>query len=173
MKLVVDWLQLAASLAVLVGLGLVVLELRQARAIAQSEMVSESFAIGAENVSAVMGESPARALARACLEPAALTPDELIVVSFYYSHRIALVRRFASITRATELYPDENWQLYARSNVLPEVFSSEVGRAWWRTHAPYKGDETLKAIGDELLAELGPPTCGDDLRAMAALLDRG
>ena len=166
----VDWLQLAASLAVLVGLGLVVIELRQARAIAQGEIVSESFSIGGENVSAVMGENPARALARACLEPADLAPEEMLVVSFYYSHRIALVRRFASITRATRLYPDENWQIYARENVLPEVFSSEVGRAWWRTHAPYKGDETLKAIGDDLLDELGPPSCGDDLRAMAELL---
>ena len=172
MKLVVDWLQLAASIAVLVGLGLVVLELRQARAIAQGEMVSESFSIGAENVSSMMGENPSHALARACLDPSNLSPEELLVVSFYYSHRIALVRRFASITRGTNLYPEESWQSYARSNVLPEVFSSEVGRAWWRTHAPYKGDETLKAIGDELLAELGPPTCGDDLRAMAAILDR-
>lgn len=167
MQRMVDWLQLAASLAVLIGLVLVVVELRQSRAIAEAEIINQSFEIGAANVSAVMGENAAAVLAKACVAPASLTEEELVVASFYNKHRLSLVRRLAVISRSTELYADGAWQAYARGNVLPEIFSSEVGRAWWRTTRPYLGNRELETIGNELLETLGPPSCGDEMRAYA------
>jgi hypothetical protein len=64
MQRFLDWLQLAASIAVLAGLLLVVLEMRQSRAIAEAQVISESFAIGGANVSAVLGDRAADVLGR-------------------------------------------------------------------------------------------------------------
>jgi hypothetical protein len=162
-----DWLQLAASLAMLAGIGLVVLELRQSQSIAQAQIISDSYAIGAANVSTVLGEGAADVLARACTAPESLSHEDLVIAKFYYTHRIALVRRLASISRGTGVYPDSNWQDYARNIVLPEVFDSEIGRAWWRVETP-AGE--LGEIGDAMLEALGPPKCGERLLEVADLV---
>ena len=159
-----DWLQLAASIAVLAGLVLVVFELRQSRAIAEAQIISDSFAIGAANVSTVLGERAADVLARACTAPESMSHEDLVIAKYYYVHRIALVRRLASISVGTGVYADSNWREYARNIVLPEVFDSAVGRAWWQVERP-AGE--LGEIGDALLAESGPPGCGERLLEVA------
>lgn len=148
----------------LVGLVLVVIELRQARSIAEAQIISDSYAIGAANVSTVLGERSADVLAWTRTAPQSLSHEDLVIAKYYYSHRIALVRRLASISSGTGVYPQSSWQRYAREIVLPEVFDSEVGRAWWRVETP-AGE--LGEIGNALLEELGPPRCGERLLEVA------
>lgn len=53
-----NWVQIAATVGVIVGIALVVVELRQAKALSQAETTTQFFAEHSQNARALMGENP-------------------------------------------------------------------------------------------------------------------
>jgi len=59
------WVQVVTSLAIVIGLALVILELQQSREIARAQISSDSFALGAVHNTAMFGEQAAAVKAKA------------------------------------------------------------------------------------------------------------
>jgi hypothetical protein len=70
------WIQLSAALAVMLGLGLVIWELRQAHQLARAQLISDGFLAELEDTRALLGENPTEVIMKGCLTPDELTPAE-------------------------------------------------------------------------------------------------
>lgn len=69
MKYISDWIQGLSAIAIVVGLILVVIELRQAEQIAQAQIWGESNSATMQIYETVMGEESAESLSKACFNP--------------------------------------------------------------------------------------------------------
>ena len=79
-----DWIQVVATLAIVVSIILVLIELRQSREIAEAQLISDQYAIEAGLLHATLGETPAHALAKACEHPGDLTREDTEVLDAWY-----------------------------------------------------------------------------------------
>jgi len=61
-----NWFQFVSMVAVMVGLILVIWELRQAREIVAAQIGADAFILMSQQSAAVMGEDAAKAIAKAC-----------------------------------------------------------------------------------------------------------
>jgi hypothetical protein len=77
---IANWMQVAASIAVLAGLGLVIFELRQARELATAEVLGQQFAMAVQFDSAMFGEDLATSLAKACTGESPITARDAIIL---------------------------------------------------------------------------------------------
>ena len=63
---IANWVQVTATIGVIIGVALVVIELRQAKTMSRAEATTQFFAEIAQNSRAQMGENPASTLSKAC-----------------------------------------------------------------------------------------------------------
>ena len=84
---VANWIQITATIGVLIGIVLVVIELRQAKAIAHANFTANFFSETAQNSRSQMGENPAIVLAKACLRPNEISAQELFVLEGFFGSR--------------------------------------------------------------------------------------
>ena len=70
------WIQLVTTFAVLIGLGLVVWELRQSHELVKAQLISDDFLAQIDDQRTIMGENPAEAIMKGCITPRELTPTE-------------------------------------------------------------------------------------------------
>ncbi len=158
------WVQTATSLAVVGGLALVIWDLNQAHTIAQSQLTSDAFMSSMDNRNAMLGEDAASAVAKACLDPAALDSGEITTLHNFYTNRVNLLRRrqaMSELQGETTIFPEA---------ALSEVFTSAYGRAWWNAgFARLNEDPRLAALGDRVIEQLGPPDCRRFYATMTAI----
>ena len=151
-----NWFQFVSMVAVMVGLILVIWELRQAREIVAAQIGADAFILMSQQSAAVMGEDAAKAIAKACDHPESLTTEEMVVLSSYYAQLIQRIRRTFIIDRRSDILEgDGGWQQWAALN-FSAVFSTSFGRWWWNTTA---WEPEIKGVGDEILRGMGPPDC--------------
>jgi hypothetical protein len=144
-----NWVQAATGLAVIIGLGFVVWELQQNREATQSQLSSDGWQMVTAQEVAVMGESPANALAKACKDPNEMTDAELVVLHNYYNNILNNhMRRLQSLSRRGSFYTEDVWKQSARY-AFGLIFSTPVGRAWWQQAISH--EDELQAIGDDYL----------------------
>jgi hypothetical protein len=125
-----DWIQLISSLAIIAGIGLVVVELRQSEQLTRMQLTSD-YVESMNNVhGAVVGEGLAIALAKACLSPEELTLEETYILDSYYSMQANLVSRMILLTERDELYEEGYWR--GQLSNLRRAFSSHYGQAWFQ-----------------------------------------
>ena len=153
--------QVVTILALILGVFLVVWELRQTREAARAQVSSDSFAMSAATREAMLGESAAEVLAKACTSPESMTDAEVIVLSMYYTNQVQQLYRMIVIDDRSGLY-DGLWRDYA-GNMLGGVFATAPGRAWWETRWQRYGE--LGELGNAMLAELGAPSCRAQMQA--------
>ena len=79
------WLTLGANLGVLVGLLLLITELKQNAEFAQFQFASNSNALSEEIQLAMLGSEPAIAWSKSVLDPASLSEPEIKVLDVYHS----------------------------------------------------------------------------------------
>ena len=159
-------IQLVTSVAVLIGLALVVWELQQARALTIAQLSSDALDLHNERRHAVFGDDAAVALATACEEPASLTTAQRVILDSYYSTLINAIRRreVVSSTSGVEYMEEDRWADSVAWTLAP-ILSSEYGRWWWSKFGPI-APERLRGI-----AERPTGYMGDDCGAFFADFD--
>ena len=88
-----DWTQLAMSVAVVVGLILVVVELRQSHSIARQQAASSNYSDMLATQLTYLGEDFSVTLAKACARPGELTDDELLQMQAYRNVQLITIVR--------------------------------------------------------------------------------
>ena len=156
---IANWVQITATIGVLVGVILVVIELRQAKAIAHANITANFFSEVAQNNRVQMGENPALVLAKACLRPSEITDEELFVIEGFFGSRWALADRSHRLELVGEF--DTPWEAVARKS-LQSVVRFEHGREWLAQHASATNPGLADVVA-ELLEEMENTTCEDSL----------
>ena len=82
-------IQIVTAIAVLIGLGLVVWELQQAKSLAFTQVIHGNVDNLTEGHTSVFGEDLSRVLATACFEPAELDHAGAFVLDAYF-HKVAV-----------------------------------------------------------------------------------
>ena len=151
------WVQIVSGIALVAGLALVLIEMRQTKQLVRTQLIAESEALGLSRNLTLLGENPARALAKTCDSDSEMSREEALVLNhLYYSHLYTVFRAYEVDTRGG--FEDEYWKAIGEAR-LREIFATPHGRAWW-----IAGTKSLRAtpiikFGNQLLNELGPPTC--------------
>ena len=147
-----DIVQLVTGIAVVIGLVLVIWELKQAREMARAQLISDSYQIRYARHAAVMGENASEAISKACREEE-LSSAEARVVMAYYQAQLDEVFRRKLIGDESGLYEDEDWKAIARLE-LRGILSSKFGRLFWEhtTYVDYLPE--LASIADKVMKDL-------------------
>ena len=119
--------------SVILGIGLVVWELRQQREFAETQHVSEDMNQFVTSVQSTMGENVAGSVARACDSPDSLTTEDMIVLQAYYVDVFYRIRKAYDVEAVTSLRT-YGWKRAAGGN-FPIIFSTEFGLWWWAQQA--------------------------------------
>jgi hypothetical protein len=154
MRITLDnWVQIATSLAVLIGLALVIVEMRQTHTLSRAEIGAGSFDLLSSRLLSTVGESFAVARAKSCIAPEDLSDSELIELREYYQASVTLINRQMMMRLIGGF--NYRWQDSAETE-LGGMLETQQGRAWFET---YKEDlkasnAELVAIGEDILSKL-------------------
>ena len=158
--------QTVTGIAVLIGLGLVVWELRQTRQFMEFEAIDRSFAQEMETRRASMGENPMQAYAKACAGEELTLEDQLVLENYFGLRLINVVRGFAIQRRSDVNAPGAR---FSAERDLTEIFALRQGQAWYQEWASNirssKAPAALAVIevAEEVL-ERGIAMCGNTER---------
>ncbi len=146
------FVHVATAIVLLLGLGLVWLELRQAKSLTLAELASQGYSEVIENARTVMGENPAVAISKSCFVPDSLTHEDLVVLDSLYRAQASQIDRL----RVLEAVADFGvpWQQYA-SQFLSDILAQEFGRWWFEENL--SSDPELATIRDQVL--MSNPSC--------------
>ncbi len=163
----VNWLQVLGNFGLIAGLGLVALQIQQNTDITKAQMISEDRGIAVALKLAVLGENPAKVVAKAIDTPGELTTEDMIVLTslqlanYYHKSRNEMLY---SMGFGTETHQFSTPELNAVSTVneflgtphgiaLWEVWQAH-GDGPWANGAPLTG----QAIADTLEGYPRPET---------------
>lgn len=139
-------IQIATGIAVVIGLVMVFVELRQAKSLSLAEITSQGYSEALADLRAVMGENPAPTIAKACYDPEAITPEEHLVLVAFYSSKIGQISRLRVLEAVAEF--GVPWET-AAPQVLIGVLDNEPGRVWFEQNLKY--DPVLYEIGRKVI----------------------
>ena len=144
------WLTLGANFGVLLGLIVLIIEVRQNAAISRAAMESQAnrelgeleMAIARPDISAIWMKSVEA--------PETLTMDEIRAMDgLYVASMLQAEQRFVMATNGIGTEEDAHEHLV---NVLPFVFGSRFGKQWWaRQTAGWEGTRFIE-LGNPILA---------------------
>jgi len=160
------WLGIVGNVAVVIGLIIVAVELRQSSSIANGELAAQFFRDIQDLERSRQDSDFARVYAKSIEDPDELTLAELVQLDGYYN---VLLAQISSARRLVELgLFQQNYEYIVRANVR-DVLYTPFSHIWWRSVAEDWADrETLDFINDELdQMDLSEPTY---LEAMMAKL---
>ena len=155
-----DAVQVVTTIAVVVGLALVIYELRQTSQIAKAQLLSDGFTIEMDRTNVLMGENPMEAVATACVSPRELTLAQSQVLSVYFNGLLFRSVRQKRIAQETGFF-DEIWDAQ-----LPATFRlimrTHYGRIWWQERRQVwlsRDPEVLKAGDRQYELPIDPNVC--------------
>ena len=151
--------QIITGIAVIIGSSLIIYEIRQSRSFIQAELAADVFSYMVQQQTSVMGETPAKTLAKACTAPAELTIEDRIILNSYYGTIIDRLRRSILIEeRSGEQAIAGNWRNYTGNFYL--IFATDYGQWWW--HQTKAGRESdIEQVGDQILQSGSVTACKD------------
>ncbi len=145
------------AVAILTGLVLVLLELRQGQEVAGAQLLSERFSIIANQYNSIIGENAADVIAKACDSPDELTRQELVVMNAYFNSQFLIIRRMKLLSQGSDFSGSEqHWESWA-NGYFNIIIGQPYGRYWWgQVRGYWIGifPEVVK-IGDDVLAKAG------------------
>ena len=149
------WLQVISNVAILIGVILVVWELRQTQAISRAQLASDGIIAQMELSHTLMGENPGLVLSKACLEPDNLTSEEKTILAATFRSRLLLGARSRSTERIGNFGIDDE---QAIRTAFVSVFNYQYFRDQYSIQR-----ESIPAfyagIADEVLEESEPQDC--------------
>ena len=152
------YIQIISGVVLIVGIVLVVIELRQSKALAQAQLASDSWRVVIDRMIAQMGEDTPAAMAKAC-NNLPLTDEEKVTLASRFQLQLAAIGRDQEVSRIAG-FDDTQYRLIG-SQFLP-IFTTETGRRWWQSQRElyYRIAPTVAPIGDSILESMPTPDCG-------------
>ena len=135
--------QLITGAAVIIGVILVVIELRQTRTLTFSQMSQERLAGAIEEKSKVYGENLADVFEKSCVSPEALTVGEALIMHDYFENQVnhimrAFLLQVDGVGFDTAM-ADVDWT-EAAAQFVWNIQRFPAGIAWLNNH-PFWGNE--------------------------------
>lgn len=122
----VDWFQTITALAVLIGLGLVIAELRQTRSIAEAQYANDTYFLLSEQIQPLLEGEILDARVKDCFnEP--LSRKETMVLHWWRIRAVNVAEREKWLS---DLVTEKDWRPNAEAN-FGLVFSTSGGKRWW------------------------------------------
>ena len=164
-----NWIQIVTGISVLIGLALVVWELQLNRDATYSQLSSEYYHIAAQDRAAIYGEGAAEVLAKACHRPNELSESDLIILDEIYNGLMQRVMRMRMLRQRGGFYGADTWR--EGLPLLDGIFSTQIGRAYWKSVAPNLVHEELVLAGNEYLEQWHQPMCDEQHSAWLQTFD--
>ena len=157
---ILDLVQILTGVAVFIGLGLVVIELRQSHDLAEAQLVTDTYAEYFAFVRQQMGENPTPILTKGCLQPGELTQSEMATVMTIVDYRYDAIMRMRALERVGDFGID--WQSTARRN-LQFILGTPIGMVDFQSfkNDPNRWDPQIVEIAEELIAKNELFSCSD------------
>jgi hypothetical protein len=140
--------QSITGIAVVVGLALVIYQLRQDREFTRVQQANDAYAAYGSSVRSGIGEKGAEAWAVACDEPDGLSTEQMIVMSRMLTDQLNRVRAVYTRQMIAEDLISFDWKSAVPGN-FGAIFSTEFGRWWWSTQQHWE-PEIVRAGNDYL-----------------------
>lgn len=142
------WSTVLSNVALVGGLLLVAVQIRQNTAITRAQLVNDYFLADMELELAMMGEDPAASFTKAVFDPGTLNEYDAAVLDRYFNYGLVQVSRLRQMDELG--LADEGWE--ERIRYLRWHLGNEAGRRWWgQIRADGSGDEFVAAIDSILL----------------------
>ena len=149
------WLTLVASLAILVGLVLVAIELNQNTEHLRLQLMAQITDTMKENNRALLGENPTAAIEKSVREPDNLTYAEFRIVDAYLINVLGVWEDRFFLYEAGLVGADD-WKKRIEEEIEFE-FGNRFAKSWWREggrefiepEVVRYIDEALKSVGDD------------------------
>ena len=155
-----------ASLAVIVGLILVIVELRQTKVLVRAQLSSEYNTAWDQRRFTLMGEDAALVVVKVCSNPGTLTMRDVVIYEAMLDDLWGRVWRLRHIEAFADL--GIPWEAEAAQNIRNSLESAH-GR-WYAAHiAPTKWGTTLTDIAARLVEANDYDDCGDELSSFLKL----
>jgi len=147
-----DWVQIVTGIAVVVGLGLLIWELKQNREIASAQIASDNSAAILAHRSMLIGEEPASVVAKACDSPEELTSTDIEIMNNYFWSVLNLPIRISTLSEY-DFYSESDWKSRAYDS-FATIHGFPYGRFWWSRvrYGVQAVEPEIARIGDESLA---------------------
>lgn len=128
------WLGLIANLAILAGIALVLVELRQNTEHLRLQLLDQINGRLYENNRALMGDDPVRSIEKSVLSPAEMTYGDFRVVDAYLINAVHEWDDRYSLYQAGLVSEDE-WKRTVDEDV-EWFFGNPFAKSWWRANGP-------------------------------------
>ena len=152
MRSVKNWIELLSLVAVFIGLGLVILQLRQNEELIRFQIATEVRVNQDNNRNSIKGEQFSRALAKLQTSPESLTDEELLQFQAHArSHLNEL--DFRRVLAEAGIFKGD-WTAWLESESC-ELFDNSVGRTWLKLKKSQAIDEEMVNELDRRLTECG------------------
>ena len=144
----VNWVQAITNVSVIVGLVLILYELRQSHDLARSQLIDNSYVQAITNNLATMGESPSEALTRSFVCPEKLTANDVVNLHFYYLALLIDWNRSREPNGMGYFMDQDDPFATARMRVPMQIYllNSEPGRSWWGNISRSQNEELVSIV---------------------------
>ena len=146
-----NWIELLTLVGVFIGLGLVILQLRQNEELIRFQIATEIRVNQDNNRNVVRGEQYSRTMAKLHTSPKSLTDEELLQ---FQAHARSLLNEltFRRILAEVGIFKGD-WKFWLELETC-ELFDNSVGRTWLKIQSQAIDEEMLNEL-DRRLAECG------------------
>ena len=124
------WLTLGANVGILIGLVLVILEIRQNSDLLRLQFINDGLLIVAQTESPILGDNPADVMMKAMYSPGELTYADFRVIDAYFVTKIDLIYRRYQLGQEGVLDEDA-WKSGDLGFSFEWLFGNKFGRLWW------------------------------------------
>ena len=151
------WFKFCANVGVLIGLVILILEIRQSSAIAEGQFYMDQVNLNETVESAMLGDSPAAAWERSVFEPASLSPADIRIMDAYLSSRLSVWVDTLELERRGFLEPGSTAANIDSS--IAYFFGNTFAQTWWSNERETEdwGDR-LETIIDAAMLKTDPTT---------------
>ncbi len=148
-----EWLTLTANIGILIGLFLVIIEIRQNTDFVRLQFVNDNLLAVAQAEIPMQGENPAEVMMKAMYSPDELTYADFRVVDAYLVAKMDLLVRQYRLGQEGIL-DEMAWKTAASS--FEWHFGNKFGRLWWEHEGrrEYAGIPELVAYVDDKVSRL-------------------
>lgn len=150
-----EWVQIVATGAVIIGLALVIWELRQTHDIARAQLISDEYLARMENERTMMGENPAPVIVKGCQTPDELTPAEQRINGAYVTLVYLRNERNRYLAQVSDLGRTLDTSTHQTLRVL---LGTPRFRSWYEMNRDRIPPDVVR-IGDEIIAGRAEEPC--------------
>jgi len=149
-----SWLSLIANLGIIVGLVLVVFEIRQNSDLLRLQFINDDLLATAESETPMLGDAPAEVMMKSIYSPEEMTYADYRIFDAYLTRKMELLVRRYRLGQEGILEEDA-WKTVGFA--YSWFFGYDLGRLWWKHEgrAAYSHIPELVGHVDSIVAELG------------------